>query len=98
MTKRPPQAALNQYSAGLPRRRNWPMIAGSILVLCIFFLAVFGPSLALRDPLETNTVVKVGDEWIRLPYPPFAVPGFPLGSDAYGRDLLAGFFGASARP
>ena len=89
MTERPPQAALDQFSAGLPRRRNWPLIIGLVLVLCILFLAVFGPSLALRDPLETNTVVKVGGEWVRLPYPPFAVPGFPLGSDAYGRDLLS---------
>ena len=89
MTERPPQAALDQFSAGLPRRRNWPLIIGLVLVLCILFLAVFGPSIALRDPLETNTVVKVGGEWVRLPYPPFAVPGFPLGSDAYGRDLLS---------
>lgn len=65
------------------------MTVGSALVLFIVLLAIFGPSLALRDPLETNTVVKVGDEWIRLPYPPFTVPGFPLGSDAYGRDLLS---------
>jgi peptide/nickel transport system permease protein len=87
MTEHPSQAAHDQLSAGLKRRRNWPLIIGFVLVLCIFLLAVFGPSVALRDPLETNTVVKVGDEWIRLPYPPFAVPGFPLGSDAYGRDL-----------
>ena len=89
MTEHPPQAALDQVSAGLSRRRNWPLIIGLVLVLSISFLAVFGPSLALRDPLETNTVVKVGGEWVRLPYPPFAVPGFPLGSDAYGRDLLS---------
>ena len=65
------------------------MVIGSLLVLFVVLLAILGPSLALRDPLETNTVVKVGDEWIRLPYPPFTVPGFPLGSDAYGRDLLS---------
>ena len=88
MTERPPQAAPDQFSVGLFRRRNWPLIIGLVLVLCILFLAVFGPSLTLRDPLETNTVVKVSGEWVRLPYPPFAVPGFPLGSDAYGRDLF----------
>ena len=65
------------------------MVIGSALVLFIVLLAILGPILAFRDPLETNTVVKVGDEWIRLPYPPFTVPGFPLGSDAYGRDLLS---------
>ena len=89
MTDRPPVAFPDQFSTGLPRRRNWPLLVGSVLVLFVFLLAVLGPSLALRDPLETNTVVKVGGEWIRLPYPPFAVPGFPLGSDAYGRDLLS---------
>ncbi len=65
------------------------MVVGAALVLFIVLLAVLGPILALRDPLETNTVVKVGSEWIRLPYPPLTVPGFPLGSDAYGRDLLS---------
>lgn len=69
--------------------RNWPLALGLLLLSLIIFLAVVGPALAPRDPLETNTVVKIGAEWVRLPYPPFTVPGFPLGSDTYGRDLLS---------
>ncbi len=71
------------------RRTNWPMIVGITLLLLLAFLALVGPALAPRDPLETNTPVKVADEWVRLPYPPLAVPGFLLGSDEFGRDLLS---------
>ena len=53
------------------------------------FLAVAGPALARQDPVATHTIVQVSGAWVRVPYPPFTVPGFPLGSDSYGRDLLS---------
>lgn len=70
------------------RRRNWPLILGSILFLTIVFLAIAGPSLAPRDPLEENLIIQVDDGW---EIPPFELltPGFPLGSDEFGRDLLS---------
>ena len=65
MTDRPPMALPDQFSTGLPRRRNWPLLVGSVLVLFVFLLR--GPGTctsAFRDPLETNTVVKVRGEWM----------------------------------
>lgn len=71
------------------KKRNYPLLVGGALLLATLLLAVFGPLLAPHDPLETNTVVLVDGVWVSVPYPPFAVPGFPLGSDAQGRDLLS---------
>ena len=71
------------------KARNLPLTLGSILLLVLVLLALFGPMVAPRDPLQTNVVVRVDGEWVPLPYPPFTVPGFPLGSDPQGRDLLS---------
>ncbi len=76
-----------------PRSRpllgNAPLVLGSALLLLVFVLAVFGPGLAPRDPLEMNNTVQVNGTWVPVPYPPFTVPGFPLGSDLQGRDQLS---------
>jgi peptide/nickel transport system permease protein len=71
------------------KTRNLPLLLGSALLLLVLVLAVFGPLVAPHDPLETNSIARVNGEWVRLPYPPFAVPGFPLGSDSQGRDMLS---------
>lgn len=70
-------------------KRNLPLTVGLILLAGIAFIAIFGPGLAAADPLKTNAGVQVNGEWIYPPYPPFTVPGFPLGSDLQGRDLLS---------
>jgi ABC-type dipeptide/oligopeptide/nickel transport system permease subunit len=73
----------------LPHRsRNWPLILGVVLFFLIAFLAVFGPYLAPRDPLEENLIIQVNGKW---EVPPFEIftSGFPLGSDEFGRDLLS---------
>jgi ABC-type dipeptide/oligopeptide/nickel transport system permease subunit len=70
------------------RRTNWSLITGGLLVLLIAALAIAGPKLAPRDPLEENPVIKVGDQWDTRPFAAFT-PGFPLGSDTLGRDLLS---------
>ncbi|HET7090059.1 MAG TPA: PQQ-binding-like beta-propeller repeat protein [Anaerolineae bacterium] len=70
------------------RRANWSLITGGLLVLLVAVLAIAGPKLAPRDPLEENPVIKVGDQWDARPFAAFT-PGFPLGSDALGRDLLS---------
>jgi peptide/nickel transport system permease protein len=70
------------------RMLNWPLIIGAILVTLTLILAYFGPSLAERDPLEMSTIHRVGDKYLTPPYPP-GTPGYPLGSDGNGRDLLS---------
>ena len=77
-------------SNDLQRRKsiNWPFIIGALIVLAITLLAIIGSNLAPSDPLEMTTLIKVGDRYATPPYPLFS-PGFPLGSDAEGRDLLS---------
>jgi peptide/nickel transport system permease protein len=70
-------------------KRNPPLVLGLILLAMIAFVAVFGPGLAVADPLKTNAGIQVNGQWFYPPYPPFSVPGFPLGSDLQGRDLLS---------
>ncbi len=67
---------------------NWPLLLGTWLVLLVAFLSIRGPQLAPRDPAQENTIIKVGDDWEIPPFDAFT-PGFPLGSDLFGRDLLS---------
>jgi len=72
-----------------PRKRfNWPLVLGGIILLVIAFLAAYGPSLAPRDPLEENTIIKISEKWEVPPFSPLT-PGFPLGSDQFGRDIFS---------
>jgi ABC-type dipeptide/oligopeptide/nickel transport system permease subunit len=68
---------------------NWSLIFGVLMVCLIIIIAAFGPTLAPKDPLEENVIVKVGDDWEIPPFGAFTVPGFILGSDQFGRDLLS---------
>ena len=70
-------------------RSNWPLWVGGFIVALVILLAIIGPHLAPQDPMQENTIIKVGDEWDTPPFTPFSVPGFPLGSDQFGRDLLS---------
>ncbi len=69
-------------------RLNWPLLLGSLIVLLIAFLAVAGKYLAPRDPMEQIHLLRLEEGWDIPPYSPGA-PGYPLGSDQYGRDLLS---------
>lgn len=71
------------------RRRNWSLLIGAAIVLLIAAIAILGPSLAPQDPLEEHGVIQVEDGWETAPFSIFTVPGFPLGSDDRGRDLLS---------
>ena len=71
------------------RRPNWPLWLGALVVFMIFVAAIAGPHIAPRDPREENVIIKIGDEWYIPPFDAFTVPGFPLGSDFFGRDLLS---------
>lgn len=70
------------------RRRNFSLLAGSILVGLILFAALLGPQLAPHDPIEENIIIQLPDGWVIPPFPLFT-PGFLLGSDMFGRDLLS---------
>lgn len=72
----------------LPHETNWSLILGSMIVAIMVFLAIVGPWLAPHDPLKENLVIKVGEKWYVPPFDPLT-PGFPLGSDEYGRDLFS---------
>ncbi len=70
---------------------NWQLWLGSIFVCLVCILAFAGPKLAQRDPMEVNYIVQhpITKQFIKPPLAPFEVPGFPLGTDLQGRDLLS---------
>ena len=77
-------------SQAAPARRNWHLILGSAVVLLVVLTAAIGPALAPHDPLLENPVIRVSeDEWNKPPLRFFEVPGYPLGTDQYGRDTLS---------
>jgi len=71
------------------RPLNWALLAGGMLAALVILVALVGPSLAPQDPLKNSFIGRVGTRFIRPPYPPGAVEGFPLGSDESGRDVLS---------
>lgn len=70
-------------------RRNWPLLFGTMILLVILGMMLFGPALAPRDPMAQLYALRIGDRFVGPPYPPFASAEFPLGSDIYGRDTLS---------
>jgi len=72
------------------RRRNWPLLLGWLIVLLIVFIALFGKGFAPLDPQQGVFILRdYNGIWIKPPFPTLTVPGYPLGSDAQGRDLLS---------
>lgn len=71
--------------------RNWPLQLGLLLVACILLLAWLGPGLAPRDPIKPTYIVQdpTTGAFVKPPFSAFTVPGFPLGTDALGRDTLS---------
>jgi peptide/nickel transport system permease protein len=85
-----PSATTVAPAAPPERVRNWPLAIGATLVLATIGVAVAGPYIAPRDPMETNFVMRgAGGEFLLAPFPPLTVPGLPLGSDHLGRDLVS---------
>lgn len=73
-----------------PSLKNNRLWLGATLVAIIIVIAIFGPLLAPRDPLQENFVVFLNDSsFVKAPFPAFMVPGFPLGSDDFGRDIFS---------
>jgi peptide/nickel transport system permease protein len=71
------------------RKRNLPLIIGTLIVALVALLALLGPVLAPRDPLERTLVTEIGGRVRGVPFPPFQSWSFPLGSDRFGRDLFS---------
>lgn len=73
-----------------PKRKiNRSMILGSLIVLIIILIALIGPSIAPQDPMEEHAVIQVAGKWMIPPFNAFQVPGFTLGTDQFGRDMLS---------
>lgn len=69
---------------------NWALFIGGLVVLFVVVVAVWGPRIAPKDPMETAFASQGTDGvWYRPPFPPNAVEGFPLGTDNLGRDVLS---------
>jgi peptide/nickel transport system permease protein len=79
---------------GLRRPRfchvNLPLVLGGTLVGLLIFIALFAPMLAPHDPQETFFMMQDRSGELKLaPFEPGQIPGFPLGSDVDGRDILS---------
>jgi ABC-type dipeptide/oligopeptide/nickel transport system permease subunit len=73
--------------------RNYLLYAGSLISTLVLGLALFGPSLAPRDPMQRSGVFFV-DGVVYGPNPmralgPFISAEYPLGLDIVGRDVLS---------
>jgi ABC-type dipeptide/oligopeptide/nickel transport system permease subunit len=71
---------------------NLPLMVGAVIVLALFFLVLFGPVLAPKNPyIAGQHMVPHYDfdrqEYVRPPLPPSAEN--PLGTDRWGNDLLS---------
>jgi peptide/nickel transport system permease protein len=75
-------------TAGAVRRlaRNPVAVTGAVIVLAFVVLAVLAPWLAPHDPTVSMAALKTDLRADSIPGPQ---PGFPLGSDELGRDLLS---------
>ncbi|HZU86015.1 MAG TPA: ABC transporter permease subunit, partial [Anaerolineaceae bacterium] len=92
-------AKRSQYSQPKPapepsKRRststNWPLILGAILVFSIFLLSATGPRIAPNDPNKENYIFILGPrDFLRPPVPAFTLPGYPFGTDEFGRDIFS---------
>lgn len=70
-------------------RANTPLLAGAAIVLLLVLVAIFGPILAPKGPLERTLIAQIGGRTLGVPFPPFQSWEFPLGSDRFGRDLFS---------
>ena len=59
--------------------RNRMVVAGSIIVFLLIFLAIFGSMLPIRDPYETNPAARLREPCAE----------YVLGGDQLGRDVLS---------
>ncbi|MCZ8181771.1 MAG: ABC transporter permease [Beijerinckiaceae bacterium] len=70
------------YWAGVIRRfrRDPVAMAALIIVLALVLMAIFAPLIAPADPYRSSMIRRLR---------PIGTPGFPLGTDELGRDMLS---------
>ncbi len=61
-------------------RRDHIAVAGAAFLLVVALVSLLAPVLAPRDPIETNLAQRLV---------PIGTPGYPLGADELGRDILS---------
>ncbi|MFN5935433.1 MAG: hypothetical protein ACK46D_14175, partial [Roseiflexaceae bacterium] len=64
------------------------LIIGWLILIAVASITMFGEALAPHPARERHAVYIHGDTIITPPFP-IATPGFALGSDQYGRDILS---------
>lgn len=69
-----------------------PLIAGSVVLIGLFLVVLFGPLMARQNMAITSMAIQPGynvelGESVRLPVTPSDT--FPLGSDQWGNDMLS---------
>ncbi|MDH7485105.1 MAG: ABC transporter permease [Anaerolineae bacterium] len=74
IARSPTQEALQRL------RRDRMAVAGAMLLFCAALVSVLAPVLAPQDPTQTNLAQRLA---------PIGTPGYPLGSDELGRDILS---------
>jgi peptide/nickel transport system permease protein len=80
-TLAPPVRAAGYWTGVWRRLRRDPVAIGAgIVVLAIVAMALFAPYIAPKDPYAGMTLRRLR---------PIGTPGFPLGSDDLGRDMLS---------
>lgn len=70
---------------------NWPLWIGLALLALILLLAWAGPEIAPRDPVKPVYIVQDPETqtFVKPPFRPGQMSGFPLGADPLGRDTLS---------
>lgn len=70
---------------------NWPLWIGLALLLLITLLAWLGPGFAPHDPVKPVYIVQHPETlaFVKPPFRPGQMPGYPLGADPLGRDTLS---------
>ncbi|NVK33472.1 MAG: ABC transporter permease [Rhodobacteraceae bacterium] len=70
------------YWAGVMKRfmRDPVAVGCAVIILLLILSAIFAPYLGLNDPYKASMIKRLK---------PIGFPGFPLGTDEQGRDMLA---------
>jgi len=72
------------------RQLNPPLVLGGILVGLLVIIAILAPVLATHDPMENFFMLPDRNGELQMaPFEPGQVPGFPLGTDLDGRDIIS---------
>jgi ABC-type dipeptide/oligopeptide/nickel transport system permease component len=67
--------------------KNFPFVAGSLLVVGLLAVVLFGPYMAPNSPFETQRLVRIDGQLTPPPYAPNET--YPWGTDALGRGMLS---------